>query len=300
MVVAVAAVSVLAGIPASGAAPGDPPAPTCPTTSAPTVSGRVEDPRLDEISGVVAGPGGVLWVEEDSGNPAAISGLSRAGALLDTVDVAGATNVDWEDLARAGGRLWIGDIGDNALARTEIKVYAIDEPADPSAGSVEAEVISLRYPDGPHDAEAMVVDRAARRLYVIEKQTARPRSIVFAVELSQAVPGSTSTLRPVGEVSLANVTAADLGPTGLVVKNYLTALLFPAIGPDASVEQLLAGASCPMLLGPSEAIAFSPDGRRLFTIPEGVTPAIVSVTLGFPEPLAPPSPSRHAPLCSRG
>ena len=51
--------------------------PSCPPIGKSAVTGTVMDPALDEISGVVVGHrmDGVLWVEEDSGNDAAVYAL---------------------------------------------------------------------------------------------------------------------------------------------------------------------------------------------------------------------------------
>ena len=160
----------------------------CPRVAESTVTGTIADPALDEISGVVVGHrmDGVLWVEEDSGNDAAVYALEPTGKVLAEVTVEGATNQDWEDLAWAKGRLWIGDIGDNERERSEVQVYSFDEPVDRGVTSVDATTVRLRYEDGAHDAEAMFVDPRDEHLYVIVKQLIQPESAVFAVRNSSA------------------------------------------------------------------------------------------------------------------
>ena len=173
---------------------------------------------------------GVLWVEEDSGNDAAVYALEPTGEVVADVTVDGATNHDWEDLAWAKGRLWVGDIGDNERERGEIQVYSFDEPGDRGVTSVDATIVRLRYEDGPHDAEAMFVDSRDEHLYVIVKQSIRPESAVYALPLRRVRPGQVGVLRQVARVPLSFVTAADLGPAGIVVRNYLTTLVFPWSG----------------------------------------------------------------------
>ena len=79
--------------------------------------------------------------------------------------------VDVEALAPAGpDEVWVGDIGDNARTRPWIRVYRI--PVAARQVDVEApEAYYLRYPDGPHDAEGMVVDDDGN-LLVITKSAA--------------------------------------------------------------------------------------------------------------------------------
>jgi hypothetical protein len=249
--------------------------PSCPPVVESTVTGMVADPALDEVSGVVVGHAmeGVLWVEEDSGNEAAVYALKPTGEVVAEVTVDGATNVDWEDLAWAKGRLWVGDIGDNGRERSQVQVYSFREPGDRGVTSVGATIVRLRYQDGPHDAEAMFVDPRDEHLYLIVKQLIEPQSAVYAVPLRQVGPSEVGVLRQVARVPLSIVTAADLGPAGIAVRNYLTTLVFPW-SDDRTVVSTLEGMSCAVSLGSSEAIAQTRDGRALYSIAEGVGPSI--------------------------
>ena len=254
--------------------------PSCVRVPQSTVTGTVAAPELDEISGVVVGHrmDGVLWVEEDSGNDAAVYALEATGEVVAEVTVDGATNEDWEDLAWADGRLWVGDIGDNERERSDVQVYSFHEPEDRGMTSVDATIVRLRYEDGPHDAEAMFVDPRDDHLYIIVKQFSEPNSAVYTVSLREAPPGDVGVLRLVARVPLSFVTAADLGPAGIVVRNYLSTLVFPW-SEDRTVVSTLEGMSCPVSLGSSEAIAQTRDGSALYSIAEGVGPSIRYVEL---------------------
>lgn len=253
---------------------------SCPRVAESTVTGTIADPALDEISGVVVGHrmDGFLWVVEDSGNDASVYALEPSGEVVAEVMVDGATNEDWEDLAWANGRLWVGDIGDNERDRSVIQVYSFPEPSDRGVTSVRATIVRLRYEDGPHDAEAMFVDPRDEHLYVIEKQLTQPESAVYAVPVREVRPGEVGVLRLVARVPLSIVTAADLGPAGIAVRNYLAALVFPW-SDDRTVVSTLEGKSCPVSLGSSEAIAQTLDGRALYSISEGIGPPIRYVEL---------------------
>jgi hypothetical protein len=238
------------------------------------------DPALDEISGVVVGHrmDGVLWVEEDSGNGAVVYALEPTGEVVAEVTVDGATNEDWEDLAWAKGRLWVGDIGDNERERSTIQVYLFREPGDRDVTSVDATTVRLRYEDGPHDAEAMFVDPRDEHLYIIVKQFTEPESAVYAVPRREVRPGDVGVLRLVARVPLSFVTAAALGPAGIVVHNYVSTLVFPW-SDDRTIVSTLEGISCPVSIGSSEAIAQTRDGRALYSVAEGVGPPIRYVEL---------------------
>jgi hypothetical protein len=254
--------------------------PSCPPVVESTVTGMVANPALNEISGMVVGHRmeGVLWVEEDSGNEAAMYALKPTGEVVADVTVDGATNVDWEDLAWANGRLWVGDIGDNGRSRSEIQVYSFREPEDRGVTRVDATIVRLRYEDGPHDAEALFVDPRDELLYIIVKQLIEPGSAVYAVPLREVRPGEVGVLRLVALVPLPIVTAADLGPAGIVVRNYLTTLVFPW-SDDRTVVSTLKGMLCPVSLGSSEAVAQTRAGRALYSIAEGVGPSIRYIEL---------------------
>jgi len=93
--------------------------------------GRIDPNVIREVSGVVASRKhpGVLWVHSDSGNPPKLVAINSNGAILAEVMVAGAPNIDWEDIAiDDAGRLYLGDIGNNTGMLPVRYIYALDEP----------------------------------------------------------------------------------------------------------------------------------------------------------------------------
>src|SRR5689334_9017693 len=141
------------------------------------------EPALTETSGIHTGVRnpGIGWVHNGSGETARVFALDGTGALRGTYSLTGATAVDWEDIAvvagatPGSGTIYAGDIGDNALARSEIQVYRVAEPAVPTSGPAVTtalsgvETLHLTYPDGPHDAETLLVDPATGDILVITK-----------------------------------------------------------------------------------------------------------------------------------
>jgi hypothetical protein len=109
---------------------------------------------------------GLLWTINDSGGDATLFLTDTTGVSLGTFVVRGAVNVDWEALARgpcgATECLFIGDTGDNREQRPSVTIYRVPEP-NPAAASntaitAKVELITVKYPDGAHDVEAMYVE----------------------------------------------------------------------------------------------------------------------------------------------
>ena len=239
---------------------------------APVSGCAVDDPRLAELSGLVADEGG-LWAMADGGRQVQLHRIDPAGcAVLDT-RTADIDPMDPEDLARGpDGTLWVGDIGDNALRRETVAV--IELPVDGPA-----RLHRLTYPDGPHDAEALLVD-SDRRPIVVVKDASRPAGIYRAERLTDgagstpphgadgqgrevALPPSDTTGGPLGGLGSRLVTGAAATADGRVValRSYVDAWLFPV--PDGDMAAALLGrpVRVPLPGEPQgEAIAFEPSG----------------------------------------
>jgi hypothetical protein len=245
----------------------------CPGYGAVRVTGTVTIDGIDEVSGVVSSnrrP--VLWIEEDSGNPELIYAIDGSGAQRGVVTVMNADNRDWEDIALTGRRIWLGDIGDNAEVRSTIRVYWFREPR-PSQTSVSAHVLELRYEDGPHNAEAMVVDGKQRQLFIFTKRSGT--TSVYTTSVRGLRGGGSATLTKIAELPLkasSKVTAADLGPQGIIIKagqGYLYRW-----NSDRTVPSALSTTPCRAEVGPGESLAFAHDGGGLYAIPEGSSPSV--------------------------
>ena len=127
---------------------------------------------LNEASGIAVSrrTAGILWSHNDSGEPALIA-VSADGTTRGRVYVSGGDG-DWEDVAVGpcpqGSCVYIGDIGDNDGRRREVFIYRMPEPDTGANVSVRAESMRLTYPDGPRDAEAMVV-MSDGTLFIVSK-----------------------------------------------------------------------------------------------------------------------------------
>jgi hypothetical protein len=264
-------------------------------------TGRFQDPALRESSAVVASRRipGVLFTLNDSGNPPEIFAFDSSGRALGRWLVPGTRNRDWEAMALGpcpgGSCLYIGDTGDNLERRQMVVVYRIREPArlarfrgapDPTPTDLDSALV--RYPDGPHDVEALWVDdhsdlffvskgrHDAIRLYRLAGSafgTGRPTT----AELRQIVPFTPDA--GLGRM----VTDAARSPDGrrIALRTYREVYVFrvtPAGGLDAPRACNLAG-----LQPQGEGVAWLDDRRLLLTseAPAGTGPApILVVTCG--------------------
>jgi hypothetical protein len=261
----------------------------CAGTLRPSSPGTLASDEMDESSGlaVSAENPGTLWINNDSGDTARVFAVATTGALRGIYDLAGATAVDWEDVALGPGPrrdtpyLYVGDTGDNAEGRANVVVYRVPEPTVTGDGGTHTldgvEALTLRYPDGAHDSEALMVDPRDGDLYLIAKHLLGGDAGIYRAPSGLAA-GSTTVLTHVGDLKLGfglpnAVTAADISREGstIAVRTYGAVRLWHR--DTRTVVATLATKPCP---GPTpvevqgEAVGLAPGGRSYFTVSEGV------------------------------
>ncbi len=258
-------------------------------------------PRLVESSGIAPSTRvpGVFWTHNDSGDEPRLYATDSAGSDLGSVLVAGATNVDWEDLGSGpcpghpGRCLYPADIGDNRHARRRIVVYRLAEPAPPTGRPDTLRRVplesatALTYPGRPHDAEAIAVEPSGGIL-VITKELRRP-PLVFRVPERREPQrtGEVDTLKLVGSLDivpsiarLRMVTGAAVSPDGriLVVRTYSSLHFFRLRGDSLPAPITPAtGLTIPVVEPQGEGVAFAgPDLLVLTTERRDADHAILS------------------------
>lgn len=174
---------------------------------------------------------GVFWTHNDKGNSPDLFAVDANGTLLSRTRVTGATNVDWEDIETArcdaGTCIYIGDIGDNDVVRTSITIYEVQEPVAGAESTAPARAHELRYPDGPHNAEALFV--LGRDFYIVTKNEGP--AILYRHRM-----GGADVLERVREIDTgatgrdALVTGATVTPDGnwVAIRTYTRILFYPA------------------------------------------------------------------------
>lgn len=131
----------------------------------------------------------LLWTHNDSGGEAALYALDPSnGQIIRKIIVAGATNVDWEDVTIDKEYVYIADIGNNNGNRRDLKVYKFPI-VDLEKDTVNAVAITFAYPDqvdfssrpnkNDYDAEALV--SIGENLYIFSKNWESARCRIYAL-----------------------------------------------------------------------------------------------------------------------
>lgn len=228
-----------------------------PSVGPPVPACTVDDPRVAEISGLVAeGPRGApperYHAIVDGGGTAQLFTLDPATCAVTAVRDTAVPVTDVEDLgATPDGTVWLADTGDNGARRAAVRLVAL-----PVAGPPR--VHDLVYRDGPRDAEAVLVADDGVPL-IVEKDTGaagvyRPSralddtggaAATGPVPLDRVadvvLPYSATTGGPLGATGSRTVTGAAVGPPGAdggraaALRTYTDAWIFPLRDPAAPV-----------------------------------------------------------------
>jgi hypothetical protein len=224
----------------------------------------VKDHRIDEASGISRSTyrRPLVFLHNDSGDVARFFAVGSNGRTKAVFDVRGVQARDWEDMAAGPHHtLWFGDIGDNAVRRSSIDVVRVREPRELRSHSVPGTVFTLRYADGPHNAEALLVRPRSGRVYVVSKSK-DGGTIYRAPEKLSA--DRVNVLHPVASAP-AVVTGGDFAPDGrhLVLRTYGRAFRYRTLGGKAKSITLPAEHQ-------GEAIGYARGGRSLKVASEGL------------------------------
>ena len=223
-------------------------------------------PAVDELSGLASSVRypGHLWGQEDSGNPADLLLIREDGSYVRTVRLRGTVNRDWEDIARAGTDLYVADIGDNSAIYPDYRIFILPEPAPGVDTADVAQTIRYTYPDGPRDAEALLVDPVSRDLFVITKRDNPSR--IYRIPSAGVSP---VTAEFVGRFPFSGITAATVSADGkeILVRSY-TRLFYFSRANGESIPQSLTRTPRELTFQPEpqgEAVCFLPDGSGFIT-----------------------------------
>ncbi len=196
---------------------------------------------------------------------------------------------DPEDIAiTEGGDLVLADVGDNSSVRKSIQLYRFPEPS-PNSTTTDATRIDLRYPDGAHNAEAMLLTPDATSAVVFTKE----RNGVSAVFMAALNATTEQVMTRIGTITITGerhaqpnlVTAADLVGSVIVLRTYANGYTLSASAGKPLVVVLRATPKRfdlpPMVQG--EALCASPDGHTLVTASESRGAKTFALAIGgFP------------------
>ncbi|GFH36847.1 WD40 repeat domain-containing protein [Streptomyces pacificus] len=260
-----AAVAAVAAVAVLGAA--------VPAAADDTGGFTIKDPRITESSGLAASRAhpGVYWTHNDQDEPRVFAVDSRTGETVATVTLRGVGRPRDMEAISVGpdGDVYVGDIGDNLNGSWDhVWIYRFPEPRTLRDVTVDATQYTVRYADGPRNAEAMMVHPKTGRVYIASKNEEGGGLYEGPARLAT---GGTNVFRRIGEVPW--VTDGAFSPDGreLVLRSYFSARAYAwrdgRLGADRPV-------SAP-LQGQAESVAFTPDGASLMFGTEGEQSEVV-------------------------
>ena len=240
---------------------------------------QVKNSRLTELSGLVATDDGFIVINDGSltASSKRVYYLDDDCTIVNQVTYSGGGPRDTEDmvLSADGKTLWIADVGDNDGVRETVGLWKM-----PASGSKSPVLYRLTYPDGAHDAEAMLLNGDGTPI-IVTKGVGKAGLYVptgpLKANTSEGVP-----MRRVGEVDLPSsttsnplstpgrlvVTGGAVAPDGsrVVLRTYADAFEFDVTGGDVLAALKGKPRATPLPDEPQgEAISYSADGKTFLT-----------------------------------
>lgn len=174
---------------------------------------------LSESSGLIYLNGKIVTHNDSQGEAALYEVDSITGNPTRKVVVANATNVDWEDITKDSNFIYIGDFGNNAGNRTNLKIYrvAILDYLNTPNDTVFADTIQFSYANQTDftsmpqqtnfDCEAIA--SIGNSLYLFTKNWINAKTYVYALPKN---PGTYSTPLLDSIFVQGLITGADYNP----------------------------------------------------------------------------------------
>jgi hypothetical protein len=271
--------------------------PTAPVCSwGPAVEIGTLEPAVSESSGMAISRKipNRAYRHNDSGDRSRLYVMDLDGRNAKRVTVTGVDAHDWEDMGigpcdSTSDCLFIGDIGDNDQRRRTIELVVLRERATFPAAVAPDYRVTMRYPDGAHNAEALAVHpngsvyiatKDPVRLQLFRLKPEQWRSGTGVQTLEQVLAWDWASLLP-GSLALGRVaTAMDITADGkrFIILTYVeTAEFFIDLSkpiPEQSTwREGRQYRRIPITtLEQEEAIAWLPDGRGFLYDTEKVFP----------------------------
>jgi len=258
------------------------------------ITGTLQGRELDEISGIAASGinNNLYYIENDSGDTSRFFSIDPTGKVHATIYFKGNPKTefgvtDCEDIAVGPGPisgksyLYDGDIGDNYSNRQFLTVYRLEEQkawADTGIKHAIAIPLHLKYPDGPKDAETLMIDPIEKLIYIVSKR--RDSVGIYTTPLLYK-PNDTVTLTLHGKLFFQGIkpfkwiTAGDISKDGtqILLRSYDKVYYWqrPSNEPVWKVMLTQKPQELPYTMEKQgEAIGFTPDGKGYYTTSEGV------------------------------
>ncbi|MFI5201389.1 MAG: hypothetical protein ACHQNE_03285 [Candidatus Kapaibacterium sp.] len=248
-----------------------------------TQIGKITDPTMASASGIAASRAypGMLWIENDQGGGTNnIYLVDSTGAKRAVFSVTGATDRDWTDMGIGPGPvagmnyIYIADIGDSKPNHPTSYIYRFPEPQAPlisgvlTGATAPADKITFDYPNGPRDAETILIDPISKDLYIVDKYGASdvfylpyPQSTdttIKAKEIIEYMPVPDGPLRSGGIAS---------NRSEILMKSYTSIYCWKIAASESILNALL---TTPVIIPiipevQGEAMCYTPDDNEFWT-----------------------------------
>lgn len=229
------------------------------------------EPMIGEISGIADSKinRGFLWGEQDSDKPPLIFLIGHDGKVKKHIYIKGATNRDWEDMTLSGDQIYLGDIGDNSLKRKSYFFYYFKEPKAATDTVYQVNMIRFKYPDKSHNAEAFLVDKSTKDIFIITKNDNPSQIYKLSPPYNN---GEIKTAEKVGQLNYSEVVSACQSSDGkeIILKTYL-GLQYYKRNKGQTISDALNGKfkSLAYMIEPQgEAVCFAHDNSGFYTLSE--------------------------------
>lgn len=261
--------------------------------------GTLANADVDESSGIACSRRhpGVFWTHNDSGAQPRLYAFDSTGRDLGSMDLAGETAFDWEDMASVvlDGKsyLIIGDIGNNGLNSAVQMIYVVQEPdVDPRRGGGTrqvpvTQVINFSYSDDVRNCEALAIDPTTKTFYLASKEK-RLSCWIYALPWPENDPKKCFVARPIARLPLPKVTGMDISPDGrrALLVTYGDAYQYVRRAEETWAEAFQRPGTLVELpeREQGESICYGPDGKTLWLTSEKRPTPLVRVD---PQPASP-------------
>ncbi|RZK63757.1 MAG: hypothetical protein EOO92_28395, partial [Pedobacter sp.] len=195
-----------------------------------------------EISGIVKSRSdkNVFWVHNDSADQPRVFAIDSMGNFYQSaryrnyegISIAGATNVDWEDIAMDDkGNMVIADVGNNYNDRKDLVLYVVPEPSPIASNTTFLKKLFFKYPDQKsftakedfnYDCEGVFF--ADGKFHMLSKDRMDTYTRLYRMDTEKTDEVNTLTLVDKFNIQ-GQVTAADATADG----NRMVAITYDAI-----------------------------------------------------------------------
>jgi hypothetical protein len=226
---------------------------------------------------------GIYWTHNDSDDGAYVyavdSKTGRTVARVTLLGVGTARDVEAISLG-ADGNVYVGDIGDNLGGSWDhVWIYRFPEPKTLTDTAVQATQFTVRYADGPRNAEALMMHPKTGRVYIAEKAEDGSGGI-YESPARLSAEGN-NIFRRIASTRGLEVTDGAFSPDGsrLVLRGYFEGDEY--VWADGKPGKEIGDPDVPVRLShpQGESVAFTPDGRALMFGSEGKNSPVVRVEL---------------------